>query len=384
MSERSDVGIEHMSERSDVGIEHMSERSDVGIEHMSEQRSALVVDWPLAGRTAARLVRPGPRASPAQAAAVVAELHDAARRAEGPVREVTALADGAAVAAAQVLDRPRWVATAAISMGSLSGTAQRSGGPGPGWAGRSAGLQVGAVLSYLAGAVLGQYDPFAVTAVGRARGSLLLVAPNVVAVERALHVDPSDFRLWVCLHEVTHRVQFTATPWLTDYMADTVDTLTAGGDGSSGMLLGRVSGAVRSLARGDERPDGLLGVLSVLQAQPQRVALARLMALGTLLEGHADHVMDAVGPAVVPSVREIREAFNQRRARPSNPVHRLLRALLGIDAKIAQYERGKVFVDHVVRQAGMAAFNQVWTCADTLPVDAEIADPALWMRRVLA
>jgi coenzyme F420 biosynthesis associated uncharacterized protein len=343
----------------------------------------LVVDWPLAGRTAARLVRTGPRATPAQAAVVVAELHDAAQRAEGPVREVTALADGAAVAAAQVLDRRRWVATAAISMGALTGTAQRSDGPGPGWAGRSAGLQAGAVLSYLAGAVLGQYDPFAVTAAGQARGALLLIAPNVVAVERALHVDPSDFRLWVCLHEVTHRVQFTATPWLADYMADTVDTLTAGGDSSSGMLLGRVTEAVRGLARGDERPDGVLGVLSALQAPPQREALARLMALGTLLEGHADHVMDAVGPTVVPSVHEIREAFNRRRARPSNPVHRLLRALLGIDAKIAQYERGKVFVDHVVGQAGMAAFNQVWTSPGTLPVDADIADPSRWMRRVL-
>ena len=344
----------------------------------------LVVDWPLAGRTAARLVRPGPRTTAAEATAIVAELHDAARRAEGPVREVTALADGEGVAAAQVLDRRRWAATAALSMGALTGTAQRSGGPGPGWAGRSAGLQVGAMLSYLAGAVLGQYDPFArPAAAGQARGSLLLVAPNVVAVERALHVDPADFRLWVCLHEVTHRVQFTATPWLADYMADTVNILTAGVDNSGGVLLGRVTEAVRGLARGDERPEGLLGVVSALQAPPQREALARLLALGTLLEGHADHVMDAVGPAVVPSVREIRAGFNRRRARPSNPVHRVLRALLGIDAKIAQYERGKVFVDHVVGQAGMAAFNQVWTSTETLPVDADIADPSRWMRRVL-
>jgi len=345
--------------------------------------ASVVVDWPLAGRVAGRLVRPGPRTSPVQAAAVVAELHDAARRAEGPVREVTALADGAPVAPAQVLDRGRWAQAAAISIGTLTGTAQREGGPGPGWAGRSAGVQAGAVLSYLAGAVLGQYDPFAVAAAGSAPGSLLLVAPNVLAVERALHVDPSDFRLWVCLHEVTHRVQFTATPWLAGYMADTVDTLTAGDD-SDAPMLGRASEAVRAVVRGDQRPDGVLGVLSALQAEPQREALARLLALGTVLEGHADHVMDAAGPAVIPSVHEIRAAFNRRRARPSNPVHRLLRALLGIDAKIAQYERGKVFTDEVVRRAGMDAFNQVWTSADTLPVEAEIADPRRWMRRVLA
>ncbi|MEO9222464.1 MAG: zinc-dependent metalloprotease [Mycobacteriaceae bacterium] len=349
---------------------------------MSSSNPQLVVDWPLAGRTAARLVRPGPRTTAAEATAIVAELYDAAYRAEGPVREVTALADGAVVAPAQVLDRPRWAMAAARSMGALTGTAQRSGGPGPGWGGRSAGVQTGAVLSYLAGAVLGQYDPFAATPAGQADGSLLLIAPNVVAAERALHVEPSDFRLWVCLHEVTHRVQFTATPWLAGYMADTVETLTATEDDSQGVLLGRVGQVVRGLRDGDH-PDGVIGLLSALQAEPQRLALARLMALGTLLEGHADHVMDAVGPAVVPTVAQIRTAFNRRRARPSNPVHRILRALLGIDAKIAQYERGKAFVDQVVDQAGMAAFNQVWTSPDTLPVDAEIADPQRWMRRVL-
>ena len=339
----------------------------------------LVVDWPLAGRTAARLVPSGPKTTSEQAAAVVAELHDAAVRAEAPVREVTGLADGVPVAAAQVLDRPRWARAAAASMGTLTGTAQRPGGPPPGFAGRTAGVQVGAVLSYLASAVLGQYDPFA----DQSSGSLLLVAPNVLAAERALRADPSDFRLWVCLHEVTHRVQFTATPWLGEYMADIVATLTTPGESSGGALLGRVGELARGLERGDERPEGVLGVVSALQAEPQRVALQRLMALGTLLEGHADHVMDAVGPDVVATVAQIRAAFNRRRARPSNPVHRVLRALLGIDAKIAQYERGKIFVDHVVDQAGMAAFNTVWTGPDTLPVDAEIADPQRWMSRVL-
>ncbi|WP_127781836.1 zinc-dependent metalloprotease [Rhodococcus sp. X156] len=349
---------------------------------------APVVDWRLAGRTAQRLVRPGPVVSPQQATEVVAELHDAAGRAELPVRAVTGLADGVPVPAAQVLDRPRWAAAAATSMGALTGTAVRPGGPGPGLSGRTAGLQVGVVLSYLASAVLGQYDPFA-PATGTdddsaGGGSLLLVAPNVVATERALQVDPADFRLWVCLHEVTHRVQFTATPWLVDHMAATVTTLTTGLDAPLGELAGRLSGVLRSVAREGTGPDGVVGLLGALQAPPQREALQKLMALGTLLEGHADHVMDAVGPAVVPSVRHIRAGFDRRRARPANPVQRVLRALLGIDAKIAQYERGKVFVEHVVGREGMAGFNQVWSSAAALPVDAEITDPQRWINRVLA
>ncbi|NUS44232.1 MAG: hydrolase, partial [Mycobacteriaceae bacterium] len=119
------------------------------------------------------------------------------------------------------------------------------------------------------------------------------------------------------------------------------------------------------------------------QAEPQRAALDRLLVLGTLLEGHADHVMDAVGPAVVPSVAQIRRAFNQRRTRRQNPIQRLLRALLGMDAKLAQYVRGKAFVDAVVEQVGMERFNVVWTDADTLPRTDEIDDPLRWTARVL-
>jgi len=341
-----------------------------------------VIDWSLAGRTAARLVRPGPITTPAEAAAVVGELADAAVRAEHPVREVTGLADGLGVAAALVVDRPRWATAAAESMGSLTGTAAVPGGKGPGLTGRTAAVQAGALLAYLSSAILGQFDPFTQRP-GTTTGTLLLVAPNVVAVERAMGVDPHDFRLWVCLHEVTHRVQFTAVPWLSSYLADTVATLTTLED--AGDQLGRVIAAVRG-TRTQGQPDGPGGVIGLLRtaaAPPQQRALDALLALGTLLEGHADHVMDSVGPAVVPSVLRIRTAFDRRRIRPTNPVHRVLRALLGIDAKIAQYVRGKAFVDHVVGAVGMERFNAVWTSAETLPVDAEITAPDRWIRRVL-
>ncbi|MEO6879466.1 MAG: zinc-dependent metalloprotease [Mycobacteriaceae bacterium] len=333
-----------------------------------------VLDWPLAGRTAARLARPGPVVTAAQASSVVAELSRAAVTAEQPVREVTHLADGLAVAPALVLDRPRWAGAAALSMGRLTGTAAVPGGAGPGVAGRVGALQAGALLAYLSQAVLGQFDPFTHRP-GTTTGTLLLVAPNVVAVERALGVDPHDFRLWVCLHEVTHRVQFTAVPWMSSYMADTVATLTAPAGGSE--VLGRALAAVR------QRPEGVLGLVRSLQAPEQRDALDALLALGTLLEGHADHVMDAVGPTVVPSVTRIRVRFDARRTRATNPVHRVLRALLGVDAKIAQYVRGKAFVDHVVDAVGMDAFNTVWTSPQTLPTDAEIAAPQRWVSRVL-
>ncbi|MFD4293578.1 zinc-dependent metalloprotease [Rhodococcus sp. NPDC058505] len=344
-----------------------------------ERGLAGAVDWEWAARAGVLLTRPGPSTSRADAEAVVADLSAAAVRAEGPVREVTGLADGLPVPQARIVDRAGWITAAAASMAHLTGDDTAETGL---LRGRPAGVQAGAVLAFLSSAILGQYDPFTGD-----HGTLLLVAPNVVGVERTLQVPPGDFRLWVCLHEVTHRVQFSSAPWIAEYMRETVATLGAVGDDSLTDLIGRLTTAVRDRQAGREQaPEdrGVVGLLRATQAEPQRAALDRLLMLGTLLEGHADHVMDAVGPAVVPSVARIRRAFDQRRARRTNPVQRLLRALLGIDAKMAQYVRGKAFVDAVVAEVGMSAFNTIWTGPDTLPSTAEVDDPAKWIARVLA
>ncbi|WP_051499559.1 zinc-dependent metalloprotease [Nocardia sp. BMG51109] len=350
---------------------------------LTSRRPAMAgaVDWALAARTGAALVPSGPRTTRYSAEQVVEELSAASARAESPVREVSLLADDRAVPEARIVDRPGWIGAAADSMAQLIGDPDPDRGR---FTGKPAGVQAGAMLAFLSTAILGQYDPFS-----GPDGTLLLVAPNIVGVERALGVSPSDFRLWVCLHEVTHRVQFSSAPWLAGYMKRNVEVLGEVGDEPLDEMLSRVLDAVRERRRGtrehsdDPADRGVLGLLRVTQAPPQREALDRLLMLGTLLEGHADHVMDAVGPAVIPSVEQIRRAFDQRRRRPGNPLQRLLRALLGVDAKVAQYVRGKAFVDEVVGTVGMQRFNTVWTDGDTLPRTDEIGEPQRWIARVL-
>ncbi|PXX63342.1 putative hydrolase/coenzyme F420 biosynthesis associated uncharacterized protein [Nocardia tenerifensis] len=339
------------------------------------------VDWKLAAKTGATLVPSGPRASRYSAEQVVAELATASERAEGPVREVSRLLDDQPVPAARIVDRPGWIGAAAESMAQLTGTGGDTGERGL-LQGKPAGVQAGAMLAFLSTAILGQYDPFT-----GPDGTLLLVAPNIMAVERALGVSPSDFRLWVCLHEVTHRVQFSSAPWLADYMRANVEVLSDVGEEPLNEMLSRLLDEVRDRRRGGAPSDpaarGVVGLLRATQAPPQREALDRLLMLGTLLEGHADHIMDAVGPAVVPSVEQIRSAFDQRRKRPTNPLQRIMRALLGVDAKVAQYVRGKAFVDDVVGRVGMERFNTIWTDAETLPRTDEIEHPERWVARVL-
>ena len=338
------------------------------------------VDWRWAARTGAALVPAGPRTSRLAAEQAVGELAAASVRAEQPVRDVTGLLDDQPVPTARIVDRPGWIGAAADSMSQLTGgDADDAGGL---LAGKPAGVQVGTMLAFLSTAILGQYDPFT-----GADGTLLLVAPNIVGVERALRVSPTDFRLWVCLHEVCHRVQFSASPWLADYMRENVEVLGEIGDEATSEMLARLIAEVklRRSGRGSDDPAdrGVVGLLRATQPPEQRAALDRLLLLGTLLEGHADHVMDAVGPQVIPTVGQIRAAFDKRRSRPGNPIQRLLRALLGIDAKVAQYVRGKAFVDEVVGTVGMARFNTIWTDADTLPRTDEIEHPQRWIARVL-
>ena len=153
------------------------------------------------------------------------------------------------------------------------------------------------MLAFVSQGILGQYDPF-----GPDGGELLLVYPNVIAVERQLRVLPADFRLWVCLHEVTHRVQFRANPWLADHMSRSLAVLTEEAGDDVAQVVGRLAEFVRSRrdyvndAASEPNSSGMIGLLRAVQAEPQRRALDQLLVLGTLLEGHADHVMDAVGP----------------------------------------------------------------------------------------
>lgn len=341
------------------------------------------VDWQFAATVGQRLARPGPAASDYTRRQVIDELTSAAAKAEPPVREVTGLITDGDVPPARIVDRLQWIGAAAESMRVMTNGTDKPRGF---FTGRITGAQTGAVLAFVSSGILGQYDPFAAAK----QGSLLLVYPNVIAVERQLRVDPSDFRLWVCLHEVTHRVQFTANPWLSDYMSKALGLLTQDAGEDMREVATRLAEFVRNRGIGadgsaasDGTSSGILGLVRAVQSEPQREALDQLLVLGTLLEGHADHVMDAVGPVVVPSVATIRRRFDERRHRKQPPLQRLLRALLGLDAKLSQYTRGKAFVDHVVGKVGMQRFNTIWSAPETLPLPAEIEDPQRWIDRVL-
>jgi coenzyme F420 biosynthesis associated uncharacterized protein len=339
-----------------------------------------MIDWRFAVNVAGRLAGDGPEVSRDEAAAVVAELRADAHRSTGLVQDFTGLIAPPDTAPVLVVDRRGWVqanadAFAEILAPIVDKVSEKRAPTGLMLAvgSKVTGAEVGGLMGFLSGKVLGQFDPFSPPA-----GRLLLVAPNIVHVERELGVDPTDFRLWVCLHEETHRVQFTANPWLRDHlftqMNELADQLDVGSFLDGGIK--RIADSLRSAREGGG------SLIDVLSTPAQREVLDRVTGVMSLLEGHADVVMDGVGPTVIPSVSAIRAKFTQRR-QGVGTLDRLLRRVLGLDAKMAQYRDGAVFVRHVVDKVGMEDFNAVWTSPETLPSLAEIHDPALWVQRVL-
>lgn len=345
---------------------------------------AQLVDWDLAAATARKLRRAGPRVSYAEAAAVVADLRQLTDEAAGHVSDYTGLHSQVDHPPVRVVDRADWAGVNIAGlrevvtplMSQLAGDRAPEDGLGAAVGSRITGVQAGTVLAYLSGKVLGQYEVFT-----GEPGQLLLVAPNIVEAERKLAADPRDFRLWVCLHEVTHRLQFTAVPWLRAHFLSEVAAFVAASRADGTPLAERLRAGVSALADAARNPDSRASVLDVVQTPAQRAVLDRLTAVMTLLEGHAEFVMDGVGPEVVPSVAEIRRKFNRRR-QAANPLEKALRRLLGVEVKLRQYAEGRSFVHAVVERVGMAGFNRVYESAETLPRFPEITDPPAWIARV--
>ncbi|MDP9182895.1 MAG: zinc-dependent metalloprotease, partial [Actinomycetota bacterium] len=295
-------------------------------------------------------------------------------QAEQHVRDVTGL--HGVVGPATVVDRPGWAAANAEGFAVVLAPLEeafrsKQGRVAAAATAKVTAIQMGSLLAWLSGKVLGQYEAFQPEG---EQGRLLLNAPTIVETERKLDVDPHDFRLWVALHEVTHRTQFTAVPWLHGHVRSEISQLLEASDLTDPeALLERLKG-LRDLPR--------TSLVEAFQTPEQKVVMDRVTAFMSLLEGHAEHVMDGVGPSVVPSVAHIRSRFDQRRKQGSGLVERYVRRLLGFDLKAKQYAEGSRFVAHAVSAVGMEGFNRVWESPETLPTLVEVRDPSAWVARL--
>lgn len=352
--------------------------------------SASLVDWRLAERVAIGVAggsnaeRPEPSTplSPSRLAATCSE-------AEALIRAYAQLDPGGEVPAPEALDRGEWTRSALATLRELANEIQRSGDveislPGPlggiarSLVGVATGTEVGLAAGYAARRVLGQYD---VSIVGADRPPrLLFVAPNLRGAASELGVDLEPFVRWVALHETTHALQFASAPWLREHIGGLVRQLLEGVTEGAGLgdLVRRVvrdpRGAISSFMRGD--------LAAAIAGPEQAPTLDAIQSTMTVIEGHAEHVMDAPASEFVDDVAGLRDRLEARRT-ARGPLETIAARLLGFDLKLRQYRLGKRFCDGVVERGGIEALNRVWEGPEALPELAELERPEAWLERIV-
>jgi coenzyme F420 biosynthesis associated uncharacterized protein len=348
-----------------------------------------MIDWSLAAQIARGVSGLQPAGDPTPFQAV----SDPAAEAERLVSAYTGLVPAAPLPRAEAVDRAAWIDANLTSMrGVLESAAEKASarlGILGGAAGAILAAEAGGISGFLAGRVLGQYEFPVLDPEAPAR--LLLVAPNLAHAGEQLDADADQLLRWVALHEITHALQFGSVPWLREYLAGIVREMLEGLDVRSGGLfdvklpdLSRLADLskltdlsnLRELA--DSIKDG--GLVSFGLSPERRELLERAQAFMALLEGHAEHVMDAVGAELLTDLPAMRAALERRRKEKSGFL-RLLERLIGMDLKLRQYEQGKAFCDAVVRLGGVEALNRAWSGPDALPRTAELDDALAWLAR---
>jgi len=345
------------------------------------------VDWALAERIAVRVTGREPFAESYHYASLEPDFAELTAEAEELVHTATGLRSLAGPARARVTDRAGWVHANVASFQRLlrplterlgERVAQSKVAP---LARRAAGVELGVLLGWMSGRVLGQYDLLVIEEENPDDQDVVYyVGPNVIALEKRFAFPPREFRLWLALHEVTHRAQFTGVPWLRAHFLSLVERSFGAVEPDPKRFLNALRRFVED-SRAGRNPleDG--GLVALLASPEQGAVLRQIAGMMSLLEGHGDVTMDRAGAGRIPSAERFSRVLRQRR-QTGSPAVKLLQRLLGLEAKFNQYEQGERFIEHVERIGGSALVNRAFERAENLPDLDEIRNPDAWVRRV--
>jgi coenzyme F420 biosynthesis associated uncharacterized protein len=343
-----------------------------------------VIDWILAEKIAGYVAGTGDAPAPK------ADLRALAAESERRVTAYTGIEPAGPIPPPEGIERREWVQTNIKAMrqlldpvldrasGSLSGPLKPAMQIALGFV---VTTEVAVVLGYLAQRVLGQYELVLLDeSTETTPPRLLFVLPNLGQAVRSFEAQEDEFMTWVALHEVTHAVQFTGVPWLHGYVAGLVRELLGTAelrmDSKRKFSLPtstEIKRVVAALRRGD--------LVSIFTSKAERETFDRVQAVMAVIEGHAEHVMDAVAPDLLPSLPQLRAALDRRRKTQSG-LSRLFAKLLGLELKLRQYEQGKAFCDAVVDRVGTSGLQHVFSGPEALPTLQELQDAPAWLRRV--
>jgi coenzyme F420 biosynthesis associated uncharacterized protein len=341
-----------------------------------------LIDWRTARVVGEQVAGKGTPMSAVERARLLEDFGEVVPEAEALVREFTGLASGEYRARPWVMTRAQWLQAnlhgfeRILEPFAAKVVTNRSDGALAGVRRNVLAAQVGGLLGYLGHRVLGQYDLFLPA---DDDGLIYFVGPNIAGVERKFGFPPRDFRLWLSLHEVSHRLQFAGAPWLRGYLLGLMDTYLGTVEIDPGWLVQAFKRAIDEVRSGSAEYRGF-GWIFLLMTPEQREMVRQMQAMMSLLEGHGNFVMDEVSRGRVQGAESFRRTLHERRTKAG--VEKAFQKAIGFDVKVRQYALGEGFIAEVVREAGMDTFNRVWEKAANLPTMEEIARPQDWVARV--
>ena len=346
---------------------------------------AEAVAWGLAERVAVRVAGSEPLASSYHYSSLGPDFEELTAEAEELVFQEFGFRSLRGPARAEVVDRAHWVRANINSMRRmLRPLTDRVGSSLPGPlalpAQTASALEVGAMLGWMATRVLGQYDALLFDE-ENAGDVVYYVGPNILALEKRFGFPPREFRLWLALHEVTHRAQFTGVPWMHDYFRSLIDATLQVADIDPKRFVEALARAVEAVRAGNNPLDEG-GLVALLAGPEQYENLQKTQGLMSLLEGHGDVTMDRAGRDRIPSAPRFAATLHARRNTRQPFIARAVQQLTGLDAKVKQYEAGERFIEAVETVGGPELLARVWEGPENLPTLREIREPADWMRRI--
>jgi coenzyme F420 biosynthesis associated uncharacterized protein len=345
------------------------------------------VAWDLAERIAVRVAGTDPLARSYHYDALEPDFRELTAEAEELVATVMGVRSLAGPARARVTDRAGWVRANIASFQRLLRPVtdklgpRIAGSPVAPITRQIAGAQVGAMLGWMATRVLGQYDLLLVEEEDPDNQDIVYyVGPNVLAIEKRFAFPPRQFRLWLALHEVTHRTQFTGVPWLRPHFLSLVESALGSVEPDPKRFVEALKRAVEELRAGrNPLDDG--GIVALLAGEEQHAVLMAVQGMMSLLEGHGDVTMNRAAGGRIPESDRFHRTLHQRRRQVSGAA-RVLQKVVGLEAKLKQYEQGERFIAAVEAAGGPELFARIWEGPDMLPGMAEIRDPDAWLARV--
>ena len=344
----------------------------------------MTVDWGLAEKVANQIANRAPFNDASYLKGLNESFSSFTSSAEKLVETSTGLKSFSGEAKAKVVDRSGWIRANFSSLKRLLKPilAENHEKNGFSISSRIAALEIGAVLGWMSTRVLGQYDLLVLDNEDLNDQDLVYyVGPNICAIERRYAFDPNGFRLWLAIHELTHRAQFTGVPWMREHYLSLVKNLLQEVQLDTNESTKKNNSQIK-LSKGIESPRlSEFKISNFFTSIDQKDSINDIAALMTLLEGHGDVIMSRAGKGHVKNQERFEKVVTQRR-KSATGVTRIFQKLIGIEAKLAQYEQGEEFIYTIEESEGIDFLNSVWEHPDNLPKLEEIKDPNLWISRI--